>query len=197
MLNGAIRADLRFRGTLQRPGLTGRLTLEEGGSIYLGGRNYLTERASATFTNERRIEPVLDVLARTKAGGREITLEARGVVGNKLETHFTSDDGLSEPDVLALLVTGRTLRETRGAEVDIAGDQALSYLAGSVGGTISQSYNRALGFNLVRIDPSLIAQEAEPTARLTLGQDITDKAGLVYSETSRTARIRSGSADTT
>jgi hypothetical protein len=82
---------------------------------------------------------------------------------------------------LALLVTGRTLRETRGAEVDIAGDQALSYLAGSVGGTISQSYNRALGFNLVRIDPSLIAQEAEPTARLTLGQDITDKAGLVYS----------------
>jgi autotransporter translocation and assembly factor TamB len=99
LLNGAIRADLRFRGTLQRPGLTGRLTLEEGGSIYLGGRNYLTERASATFTNERRIEPVLDVLARTKAGGREITLEARGVVGNKLETHFTSDDGLSEPDV--------------------------------------------------------------------------------------------------
>ena len=181
LLNGAITANLRFLGTLQRPGLTGRLDLEEGGVLYLGGRNYLAERASATFTNERKIEPVLDVLAQTKAGGRQITLEARGAMGNKLETRFTSDDGLPEPDVMALLVTGRTLRETRGAEVDIAGDQALSYLTGSVGGTLSQQANRALGFNFVRIDPSLIAQEAEPTARLTLGQDITARAGLVYS----------------
>lgn len=181
LLNGAITADVRFRGTLQRPGLTGRMDLEEGGVLYLGGRNYLAERASVTFINERRIEPLLDVQAKTKAGGREITLQARGAMGNKLETTFTSDDGLPEPDILSLLVTGRTLSETRGAEGEIASDQAISYLAGSVGGTLSSSANRALGFNLVRIDPSLIAQEAEPTARLTLGQDITEKAGLVYS----------------
>lgn len=181
LLNGAITGDVRFRGTLQRPGITGRMDLEEGGILYLGGRNYLAERASVTFINERRIEPLLDVQAQTKAGGRQITLQARGPLGNKLETTFTSDDGLPEPDILALLVTGRTLSETRGAESEIATDQAISYLAGSVGGTLSSSANRALGFNFVRIDPSLIAQEAEPTARLTLGQDITDKAGLVYS----------------
>ena len=181
LLNGALTADLRFRGTPQRPGLTGRVDLEEGGVLYLGGRNYLAERASATFTNERKIEPVLDVQAKTRAGGREISLELKGAMGNKLETRFTSDDGLPEPDVLALLVTGRTLRETRGAEIDIAGDQALSYLTGSIGSTVSMQASRALGVKLVRIDPSLIAQEAEPTARLTLGQDITDRVGLVYS----------------
>ena len=181
LLNGALNADLRLRGSPQRPGLTGRVDLEEGGNIFLGGRNYLVERAAATFTSERKIEPVLDVLAQTRAGGRQITLEARGTVGSKIETRFSSDDGLPEPDVLAILVTGRTLREARGAEVDIASDQALSYLTGSIGSTVSVQASRALGFKLVRIDPSLIAQEAEPTARLTLGQDLTDRVGLVYS----------------
>jgi outer membrane protein assembly complex protein YaeT len=181
LLNGEITANLRVTGTPQRLGLIGRADINEGANFYIGGRNYLIDRGAVTFTNQSKIEPTLDVRGHTRAGGYDITLEARGTVGEKLDTTFTSDPQLPQPDILSLLVSGRKLSDTRGQETQIAQDQALSYLSGNIGATLSQQANRALGFNFVRIDPGLIADEAEPTARLTLGQDITDRLGLVYS----------------
>ena len=40
---------------------------------------------------------------------------------------------------------------------------------------------RATGLTEVRIEPHLIANEADPSARLTVGQEITDDVKLVYS----------------
>ena len=181
LLNGEVTANLRVVGTLDRPGLIGRLDVNEGANFYLGGRNYLIDRGTATFANQSKIEPLLDVLGHTKAGGVDINLQARGIAGGKLDTSFTSDPPLPEPDIISLLVSGRKLRDLRGSETQIAQDQALSYLSGNLASTFSQQANRALGVNFVRIDPGLIADEAEPTARLTLGQQLTSKLGLVYS----------------
>lgn len=181
LLNGDVSTNLRVTGTTAQPGLVGRLDLAEGAVLYLGGRNYVIDRGALAFNNQRQIEPTLDINGRTRAGGVDITLRAQGTVGQRLETTFTSDPPLSQPDILSLLVSGRRLKDTRGAEADIVGDQALSYLSGNLASTVSQRANRALKFNFVRIDPGLIADEAEPTARLTLGQDLTDRVGLIYS----------------
>ncbi len=199
LLNGDLSANLRLLGTTARPGLVGRLDAGEGAVLYLGGRNYIIDRGAVTFTDQRKIEPVLDVSARTRAGGIDITLQARGTVGQRLETTFTSDPPLGQTDILSLLVSGRRIKDTRGAETEIAQDQALSYLSGNLAGALSQRANRALGLNVVRIDPGLIADEAEPTARLTLGQDITDRLGLVYSVNLRNSsdQIWVGRADIT
>lgn len=186
LLNGELTMDLRVTGSTKRVGLVGRLDVNEGASFYIGGRNYLIDRGAVTFANQNKVEPILDVLGHTRAGGYDINLQARGTVGgktanDKLDTNFTSDPPLPQADIISLLVSGRRLADLKGAETQVAQDQALSYLSGNLAASFSRQANRALGFNLPRIDPGLIADEAEPTARLTLGQDATEKLGLVYS----------------
>ena len=82
---------------------------------------------------------------------------------------------------MALLVTGRTLEEMRGEEFEVAQEQVLSYLAGRVGSQLGRGIQRATGLSEVRIEPQLIANEADPSARLTVGQEVTDDVRLVYS----------------
>jgi len=82
---------------------------------------------------------------------------------------------------MALVVTGRTVDEMRGEESEVAKVQALTYLTGRVGGKFGRGLERATGISEVRIEPVLIANETDPTARLTVGQNITDQVKLVYS----------------
>ncbi len=172
--------NVRIAGTYYDPGLTGRINIEEGGKLNLNERTYLLDRGVITFTSEQRIEPSLDLLARTQAAGYDITLQIQGSPGN-LETTFTSDPPLPEPDIIAVLLTGRKVEDLSGHEVDIAKEQVLSYLTGRVGGAIGRSIEQATGLSQVRIEPNLIANESDPTARLTVGQNITRKLNLVYS----------------
>src|ERR1043165_6149410 len=69
----------------------------------------------------------------------------------------------------------------RGEEFEVERNQVLSYLGGRVGSTIGRSLQRATGLSTVRIEPNLIASEADPSARLTVGQDLTPDLSLVYS----------------
>lgn len=175
-----LEMDARLRGNYYSPGLTGRVTIAEGGQIFLNERQYAIDRGTITFVNEQRIEPVLDIVAKTQAAGYDITLQAQGG-GKEMETTLTSDPPLPEPDIAAVLLTGRTLDQIRGQEVDVAKEQVLSYLTGRVGGSIGRSLERATGLSQVRIEPNLIANESDPSARLTIGQDITRQLSLIYS----------------
>src|SRR4029079_12130798 len=94
---------------------------------------------------------------------------------------WTSEPPLPEPDIMALLVTGRTVDQMRGAESEVARVQALSYLTGRLGSKFGRGLEHATGISEVRIEPGLIANETDPTARLTIGQDVTDQVKLVYS----------------
>jgi hypothetical protein len=110
----------------------------------------------------------------------DITIAVTGTPGDT-ETTLTSSPTLPEPDIMAVLVTGRTLDQMRGEEYEVARAQVLSYLAGGVGSSMSRGLQRATGLSEVRIEPMLIANEADPSARLTVGQDLTDELKLVYS----------------
>jgi outer membrane protein assembly complex protein YaeT len=175
-----LNAELRVLGTLEQPGLTGRIDLEEGAQISLRERKYSVDRGVITFTNERAIEPILDISATTKVSGHDITMQISGNATGKLETVLTSPP-LPEADIVSLLATGRTLGEAGNAGTTIAKEQVLSYVAGEFGTSITEEAGHALGLSQVRIEPNLIANEVEPTARLTLGKDITPKLDFVYS----------------
>ena len=180
LASAQITAQLVVLGTPSEPGLAGRLIIEEGGRLTLQEREYNVERGVITFTSDRRIEPNLDVLATTTASDFDVTLQISGIPG-KTETVLTSNPPLPEPDILALLVTGKTLEQIRGQEFEVAQNQVLSYLTGRVGSSLGRSLQSATGLSRVRIEPNLIAAEANPGARLTVGQDITPKLELIYS----------------
>jgi len=173
-------ANLRLVGTYYRPALVGRMTLDEGGEVYLAENDYVIERGAVDFTSETRLRPSLNLTARTQVSGHEITLRALGSP-DELDTQFTSDTGLSEPDILSLLLTGRTLEQAQEAGFNVAREQALSYLTGRLGGRLSGAAERSLGLSRVRIEPNLIAAEENPTARLTVGQQLTRRLELIYS----------------
>jgi outer membrane protein assembly factor BamA len=175
-----ISADVRVVGNPYETGLSGRLTLEEGSELLLNERRYEVERGIVTFIDERRIVPSLDLLIRTAARNYDITLEVAGTPG-ETETTLTSDPSLPEPDILALLVTGRTLDEMRGEEFEVAQSQVMSQLAGRAGSSLSRGLQQATGLSTVRLEPNLIASEADPGARLTVGQDLADDVRLIYS----------------
>jgi len=175
-----VDADLRIVGTPYEPGLTGRLTLAEGGQVTLNARRYEVERGIITFVDERRIVPSVDLVLNTKASNYDVRISVSGTPG-KTETNWTSDPPLPEPDIMALVVTGRTVDEMRGEESEVARVQALSYLTGRVGSKFGRNLERATGISEVRIEPVLIANETDPTARLTVGQNVTDQVKLVYS----------------
>jgi outer membrane protein assembly factor BamA/autotransporter translocation and assembly factor TamB len=173
-------ADLRVIGTAYETGLSGRLELEEGAELMLNERTYSVQRGVITFIDDRRIVPSVDLLLDTKARRYDITIAVTGTPDDT-QTTFTSSPTLPQPDILALLVTGRTLDEMRGEEFEVARNQVLSYLGGRVGTTLGRGIQRATGLSTVRLEPNLIASEAEPSARLTLGQDLTPDLSLVYS----------------
>jgi outer membrane protein insertion porin family len=175
-----VTGDVRVLGTPYETGLTGRLTLEQGGQLTLNERQYLVERGLITFLDERRIQPSFDLELNTTVNPYEITLTVSGMPG-ETDTTLTASPMLPEPDIMALLVTGRTLDDMRGEEGDVAREQILSYLAGRIGSTLGRGIEKATGLSEVRIEPNLIANETDPSARLTVGQDLSDEFRLVYS----------------
>jgi outer membrane protein insertion porin family len=175
-----IDTDLTVVGTPYETGLLGELTLLEGSEIRLNERRYEVERAVINFADERRISPSFDLLLNTIVDTYEITIAVTGTPDDT-ETTLTSIPTLPEPDIMAMLATGRTLDEMRGEEYEVARQQVLSYLAGRVGSGIGRGLQQATGLSEVRLEPTLIANETDPSARLTVGQELTDDLKLVYS----------------
>ncbi len=176
----AIDTNLRLVGSFYRPSMIGRVTLEEGGQIFLNERKYFVERGVVTLLSEAKIDPYVDLLARTKAAGFDINLQLTGGTDD-FTTTFTSDPPLSQPDIISVLLTGRTLDQVQGAGLNVAREQAFSYVSGRAAGRVSRGLQQKLGLSQVRIEPNLIAAESHPGARLTLGQDFTDFLRLIYS----------------
>ncbi len=180
LMRAQITTQIIVLGNPYELGLAGRLIIEEGAELTLQERKYNVQRGVITFTNDRRIEPNLDLLATTTVPNHDITLQVSGPPG-KTETVLRADPELPEPDILALLVTGKTLDQIRGQEFEVAQSQVLSYLTGRVGSSLGRRLEGATGLSRVRIEPNLIAAETNPGARLTVGQDITPQFNLVYS----------------
>ncbi len=180
LMQALLDANLTLHGNPYQPGLTGQLQIEEGSELYLNERKYLVENGTVTFVNERAIQPDLNILATTHVNSYDITLKISGGKENYSAT-FTSEPPLPEPDIISVLLTGRTLEQAQGTELNIAKEQALSYLSGEAASRISSSAERALGLSTFRIEPSLVAPDANPGARLTIGEDISDKLRFIYS----------------
>src|SRR6185436_3331180 len=131
------------------------------------------------FTGESRILPTLDLLAETSLAGYDVSLAVAGEPG-RLTTSLTSTPELAEPDILSLLLTGHKLAPG-GAEGNVARERLLSLVSGRLGGFLERRGQRALGLSRVRIDPSVIAGESNPNARLTFEQELSRRLTLKFS----------------
>ncbi len=181
-------ADLRVRGTPDRPILLGQITVNSG-QIEFFGNKYSINRGDITFNNPAKIEPVLNMDLSTKVRGITVDIIFSGPL-NKLNFSYRSDPPLEASDIIALLAVGRT-PSTSGP---LASSQATtninnSYLGLGTGSDslLSQAISpnsgrlqKLFGVSHIKIDPQLTDVTIVPQARLTLEQQVSSDVTLTY-----------------
>ena len=187
-LEAEIAGDLQVAGTIERPAVTGRVAVRDGGRVRFGNRVYEIDTGVVDLVDPTGIEPELTLTARTQAGSYEVTLEASGG-RDDLTTELRSEPPLPEADIVSVLVTGRTLEQASGAPAAGAREQALGLVSNELLGQVSDSVGLDVrvgseapdaGGN-IRLDSSLIATELNPGTRLTVGRDLSDQVRLIVS----------------
>jgi translocation and assembly module TamB len=179
--------DLHVRGTAARPAIVGRVNIAEG-DIYFKGTKYRLERGDITFSNPLSIEPVINLDMSARVQGYDVTIGLHGQAtgGRGLSMTYRSDPPLSNNDIIALLAFGRTRDQTlygasqpgQGTDTATASNAILGEALNS---TFSDRVQRLFpGGSRVTIDPQFIGAENNPSARVTIEQQINNNITFTY-----------------
>jgi len=190
-------ADLRLRGTYDKPVLEGRAAVERG-ELLFEGRRYIVSRGNVDFRSPTTIEPYFDVEAETRvrAPGQtyRVTLAATGTI-KSWEPSLSSDPPLPEVDILSLLLGDagstqdaelRPLKAQDLSEQNLVQARAARFLASPVSGNVQKAVEQTFGLDSVQITPFVVDPNQQsgrfsPGARLTIGKRISDRVYLTYS----------------
>jgi translocation and assembly module TamB len=181
-------ADLRVRGTPDRPILLGHVTVNSG-QIEFFGNKYSINRGEISFNNPAKIEPVINMDLSTKVRGITVNISFSGSL-NKLNFSYRSDPPLEASDIVALLAVGRT-PSTVGpfASTQASTNSNSSYLGlGSESNSLlsqaidpnSGRLQKFFGVSHIKIDPQLTDVTIVPQARLTMEQQVSSDVTLTY-----------------
>jgi outer membrane protein assembly complex protein YaeT len=172
---------LTVSGTAASPELSGIASVRPGGRFRFGGNEYQVETGRILLRGYPSVAPELDITARTAVGVYDIRLVLEGTTDN-LSTELTSQSHpqLSRGDIASLLITGRTLGEISESSRDIVSNRVVSYVGTTLADLAKLGIGEALPFEIITVEPSLIAGEADPGARFTIGARV-DRLALVYS----------------
>jgi outer membrane protein assembly factor BamA/autotransporter translocation and assembly factor TamB len=180
----AAGATVRLIGTVAEPGMDGRVTLREGGQVFLAGRTFRITRGDISFTDRRHIHPEFNIAAEARVNGDNVTMTLTGTL-ERPTIDLTSEEGSRTPGEIAAELVGSTNTET-----------ALTLLSADLLGVTG----RAIGLDAFRVergnfededfrdyqeDPSLIGNTTDPTTRLTLAKRLSDQVEFTVSQNLR------------
>ena len=183
----AAGASVRLIGTVAQPGMDGRITLREGGQVYLAGRTFRITRGDVSFTDRRHIHPEFNIVAEADLGTStgNVTMTLTGTL-ERPTIDLTSEVGARTPGEIAAEIVGSTNTET-----------ALTLLSADLLGVTG----RAIGLDAFRVergdftdrdfrdyqeDPTLIGNNrTDPTTRLTIGKRLSDQVEFTVSQNLR------------
>lgn len=149
-------APIAITGTAASPVLRGRVDLERGGLVFAYGQTLRIDRGRLVFTGDPLTDPVVE-LATTSS--------------------------LQDPTIAALPGDLGALDQAgRGPEerLDVA-DALTSGVAGYVGERLGSRIAQSLGVTQVSVRPVMVFGEADPSARLTVTQDLSRHASFAVS----------------
>jgi hypothetical protein len=187
----AVEAEgqVHLGGELARPEVTGHFSLLPGGTVTYRDVDYRIEYGTIALTDPKRINPYLEFRGRTKVAEYEISLHIEGTL-DKFDYELTSTPPLDSQDIISLLVTGRTLETLSGSASAAAlpGDMAAYYFAGLLSSTFGKQIQSSLGIDQLAITPQLLKGESDPTARVTVGKQVSEAVKIAFSQDIGTAQ---------
>jgi translocation and assembly module TamB len=188
-LHGDVK--LTLRGSLARPVVLGSVQIDPGGKLVYSDNEYRVERGQLTFDNAYKIDPVIDIVVRTRVRDFDITVNFSGTL-DRLSTNFSSNANLADLEILTLLATGQELTEQeRLRALSTPPGQAAqtqqnitagSFLAGQAASAIGQRVGSLFGFDRFRINP--IAAETGQSVGgvgVTVGKRLSKDVFVTYS----------------
>ena len=181
-------ADLRIRGTADRPVAVGRVSANEGGELSFNGTKYHLERGEVTFSNPAKTEPIIDVQASTRVRDYDITVNISGDVSksNGLKATWHSEPPLPEADVIALLALGRTREESaalQGGGSGFGGVASNLLISEALNTAVSSRVQRLFGVSRIKIDPQGLTSETNVVRgpQVTIEQQVASNLTITYS----------------
>jgi translocation and assembly module TamB len=183
-------ADLRVRGTADRPIVIGRgVNANEGGEISFNGTKFRVERFEVTFSNPARTEPIIDLEAATRVRDYDITIKFSGDVSkpNGLKVSWRSEPALPEADIIALLALGRTREESAamqsGGSLGFGGEASNLLISEALNSAVSSRVQRLFGVSRIKIDPQgqNSATNVVRGPQVTIEQQVASNLTITYS----------------
>jgi len=178
-----LSADLQIRGTLANPVLLGSATVLDG-SVLFNDNRYRFLRGALDFQNPLRTEPTLDISVETSIRQYLVTVNATGSPARgDINTTITSSPPLSDLQLIQLLTTGSA------GEDDVRSDnQTISALSTQAASFITRQYmkqvergaQRVFGVDRFDIQPAVVSGSGDPTARVTVGKQVTPELWVSY-----------------
>jgi translocation and assembly module TamB len=181
-------ADLRVRGTAERPAILGRVEVLEG-EVTFNGTKYKLERGDVSFANPAKTQPIIDLQATTRVRDYDITVQFRGdaSVANGLKVTWQSEPQLPQADVIALLALGRTQEESAAAASNgsfgFGGDASNLLINQALNSTVNSRLQRLFGASRVKIDPQGLPSDTAVIRgpQVTIEQQVANNLTLTYS----------------
>jgi hypothetical protein len=190
-------ADMDVTGTIDRPQITGHVSVDRGEWIFSGNR-YRVVSASIDFSNPLRLDPFFELTAETRARtpGQtyQITVGINGTL-DKLNLSLRSEPWLPEFQNMSLLLgetpdVGAAELRAQASPQELQ-SQALrtagfAILTSPISATVGSAVQRTTTLT-AQIVPILgneaNLQQLNPTARIILGKRISERVYLTYSRT--------------
>ncbi len=151
-LDSEWRTDLKIKGTVDNPALTGRADLVRGGYEF-AGRRFDLDRGAIRFLGEAPPDPVLDIVAQANIQGLNATIRVSGT-GLKPEIDFTSVPALPEDELLSRLLFGTSITNLSAPEALQLAAAVTSLRGGGTGLNPINAVRRAAGLDRLRILPA-------------------------------------------
>lgn len=176
-------AELSLQGTLARPALVGRMEARRG-EVFFMGQSYDLVSGKVEFVDPLSIKPLFDLTAETRVRSYHVELQLTGTP-EQFYPELRSDPPLRPVDILRLLSGAREqdlLNPLIGSEEEeIAGVGVANLLTERLSQEVGRRAERLFGLDRFSIDPFLVGQFANPTARVTLGKRASRDVNIQYS----------------
>jgi len=182
---------LNVTGTLTNPNLTGRIESEAGSVRFRGQRYEITRGAIELPPGDATA--LLNMTAEGEFSGYRVTIGFIGPIDD-IDLTLVSEPQLSRDEIIGLITTGRTESGTLTTDPLRTGVGTAASLLSS--GIISRPTEQLLGISRFQIDP-VIRANANPAARLTVGQQISRNVYLSYSTNLATEQDQTALAEYT
>ncbi|QQS46390.1 MAG: translocation/assembly module TamB domain-containing protein [Acidobacteriota bacterium] len=191
-INAVGSALLNVSGILTNPDLTGRVE-SEGGSVRFRGQRYEISNGTIDLP-PGDVTPLLNLVAESEFSGYRVTIGFIGPIDD-IDLTLRSEPQLVRDEIIALITTGRTEAGTISARDPLlTGVGTAASLLSS--GIISRPTEQLLGLSRFQIDP-VIRPNANPAARLTVGQQLSRNVYLSYSTNLATEQDQTALAEYT